>query len=258
MLHTTEHHFLLSPSQFQNFMNSPLFQQQASRRHQQQQPQPPVASNRNSVEPVAPPAGNVANKTPQDQSSSGPMRALRSLVSSQPGVVVDQEPQGSEVQSMRYLTNGPASGQLGEGLVVSEQQQQQQEAALASEPRHQAMLGQHQQQPVDEAQVMDQQVQESYGQMPAYQMAEGYGGGGQQYHHGGGGGGGGYGNGGGDHDKKSKGITFHFGGGPIGGGTQLITSPMGIFKHLMIPLLPNPRGKFSVSHFYNIESAGPL
>jgi len=44
-------------------------------------------------------------------------------------------------------------------------------------------------------------------------------------------------------DKRTKGITFHFGGGPIGGGTQLITSPMGIFRHLMIPLLPNPRGK---------------
>ncbi|KAG9509899.1 hypothetical protein GZH46_01574, partial [Fragariocoptes setiger] len=42
-------------------------------------------------------------------------------------------------------------------------------------------------------------------------------------------------------DKKSKGFTFHFGGGPIRGGSQLITSPMGIFKNLMLPLLPNPR-----------------
>lgn len=81
------------------------------------------------------------------------------------------------------------------------------------------------------------------------------------YHMGGGGYGGGYGGGGGDnyqseHDKKSKGITFHFGGGPIGGGTQLITSPMGIFKHLMIPLLPNPRGKLfiSISHTHALES----
>lgn len=82
--------------------------------------------------------------------------------------------------------------------------------------------------------ISDQEVQESYGQMPTYQMAGGdhYGGrGGHNYHQP-------------DHDKKSKGITFHFGGGPIGGGTQLITSPMGIFRHLMIPLLPNPRGKF--------------
>lgn len=79
------------------------------------------------------------------------------------------------------------------------------------------------------------EVQESYaGPQPAYHMGGGgggYGGGGQHYQS--------------EHDKKSKGITFHFGGGPIGGGTQLITSPMGIFKHLMIPLMPNPRGEFA-------------
>lgn len=96
----------------------------------------------------------------------------------------------------------------------------------------------------------DQEVQESYqqnSQMPIYHMMpEGppagyhqpppaYGGGGY--------GGGGYGGGASyePDDKRTKGITFHFGGGPIGGGTQLITSPMGIFKHLMLPLLPNPR-----------------
>jgi len=90
------------------------------------------------------------------------------------------------------------------------------------------------QQQQQQLQASDQEVQESYGQMPAYHMpAAGYG---HQQHYGA------------DHyqsehDKKSKGITFHFGGGPIGGGTQLITSPMGIFKHLMIPLLPNPRGE---------------
>lgn len=85
--------------------------------------------------------------------------------------------------------------------------------------------------------IPDQEVQESYNQMPAYQM------GGYEQHGGGGGYGGGQQHYGDNNDKKSKGVTFHFGGGPIGGGTQLITSPMGIFKHLMIPLLPNPRGK---------------
>lgn len=83
----------------------------------------------------------------------------------------------------------------------------------------------------------DQETQESYGQMPAYHMPAGYGDSGGHHYDGDG-----YQS---DHDKKSKGVTFHFGGGPIGGGTQLITSPMGIFKHLMIPLLPNPRGKHS-------------
>lgn len=39
----------------------------------------------------------------------------------------------------------------------------------------------------------------------------------------------------------SKGLTLHFGGGPGGGGSQLITSPMGIFKTLLLPLLPKPR-----------------
>lgn len=83
-----------------------------------------------------------------------------------------------------------------------------------------------------------QEMSESYSNMPAYYMSGGEGGhhyGGNNYES--------------DHDKKSKGITFHFGGGPIGGGTQLITSPMGIFKHLMIPLLPNPRSEF-ISNFY--------
>lgn len=39
----------------------------------------------------------------------------------------------------------------------------------------------------------------------------------------------------------SKGLTFHFGGGPMGGGGQLVTSPVGIFKTLLLPLLPKPR-----------------
>ena len=39
----------------------------------------------------------------------------------------------------------------------------------------------------------------------------------------------------------SKGLTLHFGGGPVGGGGQLITSPVGIFKTLLLPLLPRPR-----------------
>lgn len=39
----------------------------------------------------------------------------------------------------------------------------------------------------------------------------------------------------------SKGLTLHFGGGPVGGGTQLMTSPVGIFKTLLLPLLPKPR-----------------
>jgi len=38
-----------------------------------------------------------------------------------------------------------------------------------------------------------------------------------------------------------KGITLHFGGGPVGGGGQIVTSPIGIFKSLMLPLLPKPR-----------------
>lgn len=93
----------------------------------------------------------------------------------------------------------------------------------------QAPVSQRQMQPIAMASAgPDQEAQESYGQMPAYHMAPQYGGGGGEHYQG-------------DHDKKTKGITFHFGGGPIGGGTQLITSPMGIFKHLMIPLLPNPR-----------------
>ncbi|XP_053212057.1 uncharacterized protein DDB_G0283357-like [Panonychus citri] len=38
-----------------------------------------------------------------------------------------------------------------------------------------------------------------------------------------------------------KGLTFHFGGGPMGGGGQVMTSPLGIFKTLLLPLLPKPR-----------------
>ncbi|KAI1301370.1 hypothetical protein HDE_02650 [Halotydeus destructor] len=40
---------------------------------------------------------------------------------------------------------------------------------------------------------------------------------------------------------KDKGLTLHFGGGPVGGGGQLITSPVGIFKTLLLPMLPKPR-----------------
>jgi hypothetical protein len=39
----------------------------------------------------------------------------------------------------------------------------------------------------------------------------------------------------------NKGLTLHFGGGPMGGGGQLLTSPVGIFKTLLLPLLPKPR-----------------
>ena len=38
-----------------------------------------------------------------------------------------------------------------------------------------------------------------------------------------------------------KGVTLHFGGGPMGGGGQLMTSPLGIFKTLLLPLMPKPR-----------------
>ena len=38
-----------------------------------------------------------------------------------------------------------------------------------------------------------------------------------------------------------QGLTLHFGGGPMGGGGQLMTSPLGIFKTLLLPLLPRPR-----------------
>lgn len=38
-----------------------------------------------------------------------------------------------------------------------------------------------------------------------------------------------------------RGLTLHFGGGPIGGGGQVMTSPLGIFKTLLLPLLPRPR-----------------
>lgn len=41
--------------------------------------------------------------------------------------------------------------------------------------------------------------------------------------------------------SPSKGLTLHFGGGPVGGGGQLVTSPVGIFKTLLLPLLPKPR-----------------
>lgn len=39
----------------------------------------------------------------------------------------------------------------------------------------------------------------------------------------------------------NKGLTLHFGGGPMAGGGQLMTSPVGIFKTLLLPLLPKPR-----------------
>lgn len=122
--------------------------------------------------------------------------------------------------------------------VLSANQQTGPDGSGAASARSMRSLPIGAQAPASQQQVQsinDQEVQESYGQMPTYQMAE--------YGHGGGGGGG-YGQYD-NSDKKSKGITFHFGGGPIGGGTQLITSPMGIFKHLMIPLMPNPRGKFN-------------
>lgn len=206
--HTTEHHFMLSPSQFRTFMNSPLFRQ--DQQQLQQQPTRPlqVASSRNSFEgPAA--AAAVAPSMVAPAAASLPMI--------------------SEHQQHPTLQQQEAAGG---GL-----------SAAGSEPRAQVMLQGGEQAPA----VADQEVQESYGQMPTYQMAEGgyEGGHGAPYppHHGGYGGGGGY---AGDQDKKSKGITFHFGGGPIGGGTQLITSPMGIFKHLMLPLLPNPRGEFQL------------
>lgn len=41
----------------------------------------------------------------------------------------------------------------------------------------------------------------------------------------------------GDH----PGVQLNFGGGPMGGGGQLMTSPMGIFKTLILPLMPKPR-----------------
>ena len=41
--------------------------------------------------------------------------------------------------------------------------------------------------------------------------------------------------------SNDKGLTLHFGGGPIGGGGQIVTSPIGIFKTLLLPLLPKPR-----------------
>lgn len=41
--------------------------------------------------------------------------------------------------------------------------------------------------------------------------------------------------------SPAKGLTFHFGGGPVGGGGQVMTSPLGIFKTLLLPLLPKPR-----------------
>lgn len=48
-----------------------------------------------------------------------------------------------------------------------------------------------------------------------------------------------------ENEKKSKGLTFHLGGGPVGGGSQLITSPIGIFRQLMLPLLPSPRANLN-------------
>jgi hypothetical protein len=40
---------------------------------------------------------------------------------------------------------------------------------------------------------------------------------------------------------ESPGVQLNFGGGPMGGGGQLMTSPMGIFKTLILPLMPKPR-----------------
>lgn len=45
----------------------------------------------------------------------------------------------------------------------------------------------------------------------------------------------------GQESDPSKGLTLHFGGGPMGGGGQIMTSPVGIFKTLLLPLLPKPR-----------------
>ena len=42
-------------------------------------------------------------------------------------------------------------------------------------------------------------------------------------------------------DGPDKGLSIGLGGGPSAGGAQLITSPMGIFKSLLLPLLPRPR-----------------
>jgi hypothetical protein len=42
-------------------------------------------------------------------------------------------------------------------------------------------------------------------------------------------------------DGHDKGLSIGLGGGPSSGGAQLITSPMGIFKSLLLPLLPRPR-----------------
>lgn len=42
-------------------------------------------------------------------------------------------------------------------------------------------------------------------------------------------------------EGHEKGLSIGLGGGPSSGGAQLITSPMGIFKSLLLPLLPRPR-----------------
>ena len=43
----------------------------------------------------------------------------------------------------------------------------------------------------------------------------------------------------------NKGLTLHFGGGPVGGGGQLVTNPVGIFKTLLLPLLPKHHANFN-------------
>ena len=39
----------------------------------------------------------------------------------------------------------------------------------------------------------------------------------------------------------SKGITVHFGGGPVGGGGQVMTSPLSLVKSLLFPLFRKPK-----------------
>lgn len=143
----------------------------------------------------------------------------------------------SSSSSSSSNSNNKQASQSSSELQESQQILSAKSASDGAQPGSQAS----QQQP--QIQFGDQDVQESYNQMPVYHMHEPpppppppvhYGGEGipaPPYGHQP------------DHDKRTKGVTFHFGGGPIGGGTQLITSPMGIFKHLMLPLLPNPRGE---------------
>ena len=195
-------------------------EQQHQRHHRQRQQRsssslPSVPSMPSMLPPAAAPAEAAARQESIEGSGSAPVG-----VAALPPIGYQQQQQQ---QQQQQLSNAPNMEQLAGA------------ADSSGRPMRSLPIGGQAPESLQQVQpINDQEVSESYGQMPAYHMPD------HPPHYGGGGGPSGHYE---SPHKKEKGITFHFGGGPIGGGTQLITSPMGIFRHLMIPLMPSPRGK---------------